>query len=207
MSVRTLSLSDVMAKINKNMDSKEDLLLLMDSLRRRAGGTFAILRPKSCKRNRLAMVKQGYIPLIVDIMHKYVNEELLVGSSCKVLFYLGSLPDSPVEDMLQLGARALVDEIMETNRDDKGNVRPEISQFNTMLNKLGGTSAVRDIRRQILALEFVKTQTEIGTSGSRNKNLLMSHTMLPSRRALRQALLTGYTLWITPSALVLLWST
>jgi hypothetical protein len=159
MSVRTLSLSDVMAKINKNMDSKEDLLSLMDSLRRRAGGTFAILRPKSCKRNRLAMVKQGYIPLIVDIMHKYVNEELLVGSSCKVLFYLGSLPDSPVEDMLQLGARALVDEIMETNRDDKGNVRPEISQFNTMLNKLGGTSAVRDIRRQILALEFVKTQT------------------------------------------------
>jgi hypothetical protein len=105
------------------------------------------------------MVKQGFIELIIDIMARYSSEELLCGVSCKVLFYIGSLPDSPVEQMLQLGARALLDEVMENNKDDKGQVRPDINQFNEMLNKLGGTSAVRDIRRQILALEFVKTQT------------------------------------------------
>ena len=68
MSLRTLTLADVMVKMNKEMDQKDDLLLCMDSLRRRVGGTFEIIRPKSCRRNRIQMVKQGFIELIIDIM-------------------------------------------------------------------------------------------------------------------------------------------
>ena len=104
------------------------------------------------------------IELIIDIMQKYHDEEILIRSCCRVLYNIALLADKilptpPAETMLQLGARALLDECMEANRDNKGEVPPDIQLLNNILNQKGGQSAVRDIRRQILALEFVKTQS------------------------------------------------
>ena len=159
-----MSVSEILSKINKNMDSKEDLLPLLDSLGRRTGGAFQWARKKSIRTNVVTCVKMDFIELIIDIMQKYHDEEILIRSCCRVLYNISFLPDTvmpipPTETMLQLGARALLDECMEANRDDKGEVPLDIKLFNNILNQKGGQSAVRDIRRQILALEFVKTQS------------------------------------------------
>lgn len=161
-SLRFSTMHDVVAHINKNMDSKEELTRCIDSLLRRVGGTFEAVRKGSCRQNRRQLVKEGGTTLILDILARYNTEELLIETCCSVLVRIANLPDdegsSHTESMLQLGARTIIDECMANTKDDKGLVRPGTQKFSDQLNLRGGPSAVRDIRRQILALEFIRTQ-------------------------------------------------
>jgi len=125
-----------------------------DALYRRAHSRFN--RHKHCE----DILEEGGIELLLDVIKLWTQDEVMVRAAVRALTPLAKDTGDEAEHILELGGRAIMDEIQQLHRQDN-DVLKECKQLLNVLTKKGSAIAVKEMRKLMVAMDYIKNQTLI----------------------------------------------
>lgn len=126
---------------------------MLDACEQLGNRCFALIgRKKACR----AVVAGGGLELLLDMLRMWRADEIMVRATLRTLTAVAANDAEDAGQILDIGGRRVIEMIDELH--EEGEVRLESRRLLQVLTKHGAKSALREMKKLMVALEYIKNQ-------------------------------------------------